>query len=43
MLYEELCMQIEAVFHTEARDEAVVGYSMKNKYPCRTRVTREEW
>ena len=25
MLYEELCMQIEAVFHTEARDEAVVG------------------
>lgn len=31
------------VFRTEARDEAVVGYSMKYKYPCRTRVTREEW
>lgn len=31
------------VFHTDARDEAVVGYSMKHKYPCRTRVTREEW
>ena len=30
MLYEELCMQIEAVFHTDARDEAVVGYSMKH-------------
>ena len=27
------------VFRTEARDEAVVGYSMKHKYPCRTRVT----
>ena len=31
------------VFHTEARDEAGVGYSMKHHYACRTRVIREEY
>ena len=33
--------QIEVVVsNTEARDEAVVGYSMKYEYACRTRVIR---